>query len=53
MANPHVSLLRDIEAIFDESPLSRDMLVGRGTLGVAKNDLKYIPDFPSFFAIFG
>ena len=33
MVSPHDSLLRVIGAIFDKSPLSRDMGVGWGTLG--------------------
>ena len=36
MASPHDSLLRVIEAIFDKSPLSRDMGVGWGALGGQK-----------------
>ena len=32
MGSPHGSVLRVTEAIFDKSPLSRDMGVGRGTL---------------------
>ena len=45
MASPHDSLLRVIEAIFDKSPLSRDMGVGWGTLGGAKNIQKIFPNF--------
>ena len=45
MASPHDSLLRVIEAIFDKSPLSRDMGVGWGTLGGAKNIQKFFPNF--------
>ena len=53
MGSPHDSLLRFIEAIFDKSPLSRDMGVGWGTLGGAKNNQKFFSDFSIFFAIFG
>ena len=53
MVSPHDSLLRVIGAIFDKSPLSRDMGVGWGTLGGAKNNQKIFSDFSIFFAIFG
>ena len=48
MVSPHGNLLRVTEAIF-ELPLSQDIGVGWGTLGKAKNDLKFFSDFPNCF----
>ena len=50
MGSPHGSVLRVTEAIFDKSPLSRDMGVGRGTLRPIMTTIFFL--FSYFLAMF-